>query len=593
MRHPVQEVGGERLAPEEPRRVLLAKALEGPIGTDEDVIGSSAGGRAPETAWTIASIAAGPTDGLRRSTQVFRNRNPASGRPPGNSTGMTGKRWSWPSSWAWRSSANDASRRCHRPRPCPAGAAGRDGTPAPSAAPSRAPPARAGQPRGPGDRGTRGRPVRRAVAGPRPPPRGPRCDSSGTRRAQRWLASRRVVSRRHPPFSLRSSGHRKSAGRRVTCCNPATGGSARSERGRERMARAAPLGRCAARLAEPRRPALPRPSRAGGLPWAAASGCRADERPGRWRGARWLRRRPRFFSDSRSTSILRVPSNPNALAVHRGPASEDADEIDRTARHPRNPRTHHPLVRRARRAGDRRRAGEPASYSPVTDARLLNPEPQNWLMYRRTYRWLGLQPARRDQHAQRRRSWCPSGAMSTGHGRGPPGAADRQRRRHVRHHAAATKCSRSTRRPATCSGATSASCPTTSVQLHPTNRGVALYGDKVYIGDRRTRIVVALDAKTGKVVWEQDRRRLQERLLHDARAARRQGQGHGRRLGRRAAASAASSPRSTRKTGKEVWRTYTIPGPGRARQRHLARRRGRPAARSVWITGQLRPASSI
>ena len=25
------------------------------------------------------------------------------------------------------------------------------------------------------------------------------------------------------------------------------------------------------------------------------------------------------------------------------------------------------------------------SYSPVTDVRLANPEPENWLMYRRTY----------------------------------------------------------------------------------------------------------------------------------------------------------------------------------------------------------------
>ena len=36
---------------------------------------------------------------------------------------------------------------------------------------------------------------------------------------------------------------------------------------------------------------------------------------------------------------------------------------------------------------------------------------------------------------------------------------------------------------------------------HPTNRGVALYGDKVYMATSDAK-VVALDAKTGNVVWD-------------------------------------------------------------------------------------------
>ena len=36
---------------------------------------------------------------------------------------------------------------------------------------------------------------------------------------------------------------------------------------------------------------------------------------------------------------------------------------------------------------------------------------------------------------------------------------------------------------------------------HPTNRGVALYGDKVYLATLDA-LVVALDAKTGKVLWD-------------------------------------------------------------------------------------------
>ncbi len=37
-------------------------------------------------------------------------------------------------------------------------------------------------------------------------------------------------------------------------------------------------------------------------------------------------------------------------------------------------------------------------------------------------------------------------------------------------------------------------------QLHPTNRGVALYGDRVYMATTDCELV-ALDAATGKEVW--------------------------------------------------------------------------------------------
>ena len=42
--------------------------------------------------------------------------------------------------------------------------------------------------------------------------------------------------------------------------------------------------------------------------------------------------------------------------------------------------------------------------------------------------------------------------------------------------------------------------PEDMVPLHPTNRGVGLYGDKVYFAAAEA-VLVALDAKTGKEVW--------------------------------------------------------------------------------------------
>lgn len=37
--------------------------------------------------------------------------------------------------------------------------------------------------------------------------------------------------------------------------------------------------------------------------------------------------------------------------------------------------------------------------------------------------------------------------------------------------------------------------------VHPTNRGVALLGDKLYLATLDAHLV-ALDAKTGKLVWD-------------------------------------------------------------------------------------------
>ena len=56
------------------------------------------------------------------------------------------------------------------------------------------------------------------------------------------------------------------------------------------------------------------------------------------------------------------------------------------------------------------------------------------------------------------------------------------------------------RGPARSCGATATRRRPTSIDLHPTSRGVALYGDKVFFA-RAEAVLVALDARTGKVVW--------------------------------------------------------------------------------------------
>src|SRR5581483_11494371 len=143
-------------------------------------------------------------------------------------------------------------------------------------------------------------------------------------------------------------------------------------------------------------------------------------------------------------------------------------------------------------------AGPIENYSPVTSARLENPEPGNWLMTRGNYK--GWSYSSLDQiNTTNVKSLVPVWSFSTGVDSG--------------HEAP----------PIVNNGVMFISTPYSQVvaldaasgdflwrykpklpegfsALHNTNRGVALYGDKVYVAGLDA-VLAALDAKTGKVVW--------------------------------------------------------------------------------------------
>ena len=169
------------------------------------------------------------------------------------------------------------------------------------------------------------------------------------------------------------------------------------------------------------------------------------------------------------------------------------------------------------------------SYTPVTDQRLVSPEAENWLMYRRTYDGWGYSPLEQSTTGNVK-DLVPVWSFSTGVAEG--------------HQAP----------PIVNNGIMFVSTPQNQVlaldaksgellwrykrelpedlfQLHPTNRGVGLYEDKVYLATLDAH-VVALDAKTGKLLWDRNGRGLQEGLLHDPGASGGQGESDGRRLGR-------------------------------------------------------------
>ena len=221
-------------------------------------------------------------------------------------------------------------------------------------------------------------------------------------------------------------------------------------------------------------------------------------------------------------------------------------------------------------------ADELPSYAPVTQERLENPEIGNWLMFRRTYDGQGS--------ARCARSTPTMSRTSRRSGRSPPGMVEGHQAPPMVNNGvmfvttpgnAGPRPQREDRRSA--SGATRRPPPEDLFQLHPTNRGVALWGDKVYPRDVDCTLM-ALDAKTGKQVWEHQSRRLREGRLHDAGAA---GGATARSWSARRAANSACAatspptmPTPARRCGAPT------PSPARrARQRNLARAtRGRPAA---------------
>jgi len=135
--------------------------------------------------------------------------------------------------------------------------------------------------------------------------------------------------------------------------------------------------------------------------------------------------------------------------------------------------------------------------------------------------------------------------------------------------------------------------PEDVVHLHPTNRGVALYGDKVYFASADC-ILVALDARTGKEVWTADVDDYRKAhymslapLIVDGKVIL---GASGGELGVRGFVAAVDA-----ETGKALWKTYTIPAPGEpgsetwpAGGDHYKRGGG-----AVWITGTYDPETNL
>ena len=124
-------------------------------------------------------------------------------------------------------------------------------------------------------------------------------------------------------------------------------------------------------------------------------------------------------------------------------------------------------------------------------------------------------------------------------------------------------------------------------QLHPTNRGVALYEDRVYLATVDA-YLVSLDALTGEVIWEQAVEdyyngyyMTMAPLIADGKVM--VGVSGGE-LGIRGFVAAYDAF-----SGEQAWKTYTIPAPGEPGSESWPGDSWQTGGVPVWITGSYDP----
>jgi alcohol dehydrogenase (cytochrome c) len=224
---------------------------------------------------------------------------------------------------------------------------------------------------------------------------------------------------------------------------------------------------------------------------------------------------------------------------------------------------------------------QPAQYKPVTDARLLQPEPENWLQWRQNYASWGYSPLKQidaDNVSDLSLAWSFSTGAKGAHEAAPivnngfMYVSTPQNQLIALDAKTGYELWRYKRK-----------LPADHFAMHPTNRGVALYGDKVYYSGLDT-CAIALDAVSGEQIWETclaDWRlgfhmtlaplAIEGKIIFGV---------SGAEFGIRCFLVALDA-----NTGKELWRTYTIPEPGEAGNETWPGDSWQRGGASIWMTG--------
>src|SRR5437870_2599416 len=229
-------------------------------------------------------------------------------------------------------------------------------------------------------------------------------------------------------------------------------------------------------------------------------------------------------------------------------------------------------------------------YQPVISERLRNPEAENWLMIRRTYDGWGYSPLDQitpSNVARLHPVWIFSTAEARVHEAAPivnNGAmfVSTPNNQVIAIDAKSGNVLWRYRRPR----------PAGASVPHETNRGVALYGDKVYYAAGEA-VLVALDARSGKEVWTTtvaDNKSGYYTTLAPLIAGGKVMVGaSGGEFGIRGFVAAFDLD-----TGKEQWRTYTVPAPGEPGSETWPKGdQWKTGGAPVWVTGNYDPDTNL
>jgi alcohol dehydrogenase (cytochrome c) len=230
------------------------------------------------------------------------------------------------------------------------------------------------------------------------------------------------------------------------------------------------------------------------------------------------------------------------------------------------------------------------NYAAVTAERLKKPEDANWLLFRGTYDGWGYSPLADITPANVGRL-APVWSFATGQQEG---------------HQAPPIVNNGVMFVATPGNQLLAieaktgavlwrykrAIPDDMLQLHPTSRGVGLYGDKVFFAATEA-VLVALDAKSGKEVWTtkvEDYKKGYYMSLAPLVVDGRVMIGvSGGELGVRGFVAAYDA-----ETGKELWRTFMVPAPGEPGSETWPQGdQWKTGGGSVWVTGTYDPDTNL
>jgi alcohol dehydrogenase (cytochrome c) len=225
-------------------------------------------------------------------------------------------------------------------------------------------------------------------------------------------------------------------------------------------------------------------------------------------------------------------------------------------------------------------------YKPVLVADLLKPAPGDWPMFRRTYDGWGYSPAEQITPANVGRlqpAWVFSTGVTSGH-QAPP----------IVHDGVMFVATPSSQvlaldvRTGQLLWRYRYRVPEDAVLIHQTSRGVAVFGDKVFLAAGNA-VLVAINARTGQEAWT-------VKVAENK-------QGYYMSLAPLVAegkimVGTSGSDRGIRgfvaaydvENGKEVWRTHTVPAPGEAGSETWPKGdEWKTGGAGIWIPGNYDP----